>query len=135
MKKLIDIFQKIDNILILLDKTIHEEYENLLNPHTDIKKLSFIIEKKHDLLNQLTDAKKIQKSLEKSYNIFPPYLKFKKLNYFSNKIINKCLFLNKMSFKNKKLTKNKFYLNQNFLNLYKSYNNNGIYDINENLEN
>ncbi|QFQ32506.1 flagellar biosynthesis protein FlgN [Buchnera aphidicola (Aphis fabae)] len=134
MKKLIDIFQKIDNILLLLDETMHEEYKNLLNPHTDMKKLFAIIEKKQNLLHKLTDAKKIRISLEQSYNIFPPYLKFNKLNHYSNQIINKCILLNKINLKNKKLTKNKFYLNQNFLNVYKSYNN-SIYNIHGNLDN
>ncbi|WP_187308573.1 hypothetical protein [Buchnera aphidicola] len=47
MKKLIDVFQKIDNVLLTLDKIMHEEHEILLNSHTDIKKLSYIVEKKN----------------------------------------------------------------------------------------
>ncbi|QCI17153.1 flagellar biosynthesis protein FlgN [Buchnera aphidicola (Aphis helianthi)] len=135
MKKLINTLQKIDNILVLINKIIHEEHINLLDSKTNIKKLFSIIEKKHYLLNKLNKERKIQISLEKIYNVFPPYLEYNELNNYSNKIVNKCIFLNKINLENKKLIKNKFYLNQNFLNLYKSFKNknNTIYDVHGNL--
>lgn len=129
MKKLTDILKKIDNILLLLNKVMNEEYTHLLQSQIDIKTLSLIIERKNTLLNQLNNAKKIRISIEQDYNIFPPYLKFNELNYYSNKIINQCVALNEISIKNKILTKNKFYLNQKFLNFYKSHENDLIYDI------
>ena len=135
MEKLIDIFQKIDNILLLLNQIMQEEYINLLESQPDIKKLFVLVEKKNNLLNQLNDAKKTRSLLENSYNIFPPYLKFNELNYYSKKIKNKCIFLNKINLKNQKLIKNKFYLNQKFLNFYKSYHTNTTYDTYGNLEN
>ncbi|QFQ32160.1 flagellar export chaperone FlgN [Buchnera aphidicola] len=133
MKKLIDIIKKIDNILFLLDKVMNQEYINLLNSKSDMKELHFIIEKKHALLNQLDCAKKTQISLEKKYNTIFSALKIDELNYYSNKIKDKCVSLKKINLKNKKLIKHKFYLNQKFLNFYKSFNNNTIYDINGKL--
>ncbi|ALD15278.1 hypothetical protein IX46_01735 [Buchnera aphidicola (Aphis glycines)] len=133
MKKLIDVVKKIDNILFLLDKTMHEENINLLNSKTNIKELSLIIERKHILLNKLNYAKKIQLSLEKQYNSISSGVDCDKIHYYLNKIKNKCLSLKKINLKNKKLVEHKFYLNQNFLNFYKSYNNSIIYDINGKL--
>ncbi|QIQ41357.1 MAG: flagellar biosynthesis protein FlgN [Buchnera aphidicola (Aphis urticata)] len=134
MKKLIDVFQKIDNILLSLDTIMHEEHAILLNSHTDIKKLSYIVEKKIFFFNKLDCLKKIQISLEKKYDITSSNFKCdESRNYYLNKIKNKCISLNKINLKNKKLIKHKFYLNQNFLNFYKSYNNNTIYDINGKL--
>ncbi|QCI18872.1 flagellar export chaperone FlgN [Buchnera aphidicola] len=134
MNELIDIFQEMDKILFLLHKIIHKEYVNLLESKVNIKKLFSLIEKKNYLLNKLAYKKKIQLSLEKSYNIYAPYLKFDKLNYFSNRIRKKCIVLNKMNLKNKDLMQHKFYINQKFLNFCKSYKNHTIYNSNGNLE-
>ncbi|WP_343154023.1 flagellar export chaperone FlgN [Buchnera aphidicola (Aphis aurantii)] len=132
MKKLVKILKEIDDTLLSLDEIIRKEYIILLNSKTDVKKLSDIISKKHDFLNKLNNLKKTQLYLEKTYNVFPPYAQHTELNYFLKKIINKCILLNKRNYKNKILIKHKFYLNQTFLNFYKSFNKKVTYDLHGN---
>ncbi|CAL4323322.1 Flagella synthesis protein FlgN [Buchnera aphidicola (Protaphis terricola)] len=128
MKELINVLIEINDILVLLEKIIDEEYLNLLK-EKNIKQLLLITKQKKKLLNKLAYLKEKKICFENKYNIYQPYLKFFHLNSYHNKILKKCIILNQKNLKNKKITKNKFYLNQKFLNLYKYYKKDNIYNV------
>ncbi|QCI19895.1 MAG: flagellar export chaperone FlgN [Buchnera aphidicola (Brevicoryne brassicae)] len=134
MKTLIDTIFTIKDILISIENILNQEYDNLLNPNTNIDVLELIFKKKTILFEKFFILNKNRLSLEKKFNMFSPYKNYKQLENSWHIILKKCFLLKKLNLKNKILINKNLYLNQYFLELFSSYQKRVIYDINGNLK-
>jgi len=133
MKKLKDTIKKINNVLISLEIILKEEHKNLLNPNKNVD-MQELIDKKTTLFQKFFILTKDRLFFEQEYNIFAPYKDNDALNNYWIKIVKKCFLLRKFNLKNKILINEKFYLNQRFLELFKSYKMAITYNIDGNIK-
>jgi len=133
MKKLKDAIKNINNILISLEIILKEEHENLLSPNKNVD-MQELIDKKTILFQKFFMISKDRLLFEQEYNIFAPYKNNDELNNYWNKIVKKCLLLRELNIKNKMLINEKFYLNQRFLELFKSCKMAITYNIDGNIK-
>lgn len=134
MKTLIDTITMIQDTIISLEKILNQEYNNLLQPNTNIDILKFLFKEKKKIFEKFFTLNKNRLSLEKKYNIFAPYETNIQLKNYWNIVFKKCVLLKQLNLKNKILINKNLYLNESFFELFSSYKKRAIYDISGHLK-